>query len=686
MAIDKMKKVTLLCPVAASQRLFKRLHELGLMEVNDTFDQYEEARDRFSRQEVSTECCDRELQKINFILGVLHQIVPGKKTFVEGLASVPLLVDATEIGRLVEEFPLDSCYETVEDLDTEYRHIERTIGETENRLKELNPFLALPFVVDSVRKLRRVRVVFGVLPEPHVEILERDDILPALAAWEKVEALPQVNRNNGSSAGTAPGNNKAWILFACLPEAEEEARKALDALGFQEIPLPQVNGLVYEQVRALEGDLDEEQQRLQGVRSRIRELEAHRKPLLLLKAWWEANRHLILARRNTAHGKWIQVVTGYLREQDLPVLDHALKADFAGVTAIVDDPAPGDNPPVSLSLPPMIKPVQMLVDLFGRPAYNSFDPSPFIMPTFLIFFGICFSDVAYGTMLVLFSLYIMRKTRPYAGIYNFARLLLYSGISTIIFGFLLGSWFGDLYKAEYLGENNIMLRIMSATQVIDPLEKPIVVLMLALLIGILNQFYGIILKMYGALLRGDKAEAFCDGLLWLVALPGFVVLVAGAFVTVPAPLFYGGLLFFCAGAVGLVLTQGRGEKGLFARVITGVISLYGIVGTYGITAFISDTMSYCRLLALALTTGIVALSFNMMAGLLRPIPYVGIFLFIFVLIVAHLFNFLISVLSAFVHAMRLIFVEFFGRFYVTGSKPFSPLGFDSKAAILIKKK
>jgi len=95
-------------------------------------------------------------------------------------------------------------------------------------------------------------------------------------------------------------------------------------------------------------------------------------------------------------------------------------------------------------------------------------------------------------------------------------------------------------------------------------------------------------------------------------------------------------------------------------------------------------MSYCRLLALALTTGIVALSFNMMADLLRPIPYVGIFLFIFVLIIAHIFNFLISVLGAFVHSMRLIFVEFFGRFYATGSRPFAPLGFDSKSAILHK--
>jgi V/A-type H+-transporting ATPase subunit I len=110
------------------------------------------------------------------------------------------------------------------------------------------------------------------------------------------------------------------------------------------------------------------------------------------------------------------------------------------------------------------------------------------------------------------------------------------------------------------------------------------------------------------------------------------------------------------------------------------LSLYRIVGSYGITAFIGDTMSYCRLLALGLTTSIVAMSFNMIAGMVRD--SLGVVPFILVLILVHPFNFLISVMGAFVHSMRLILVEFFGRFYEGGAKPFAPLGFDSEAAIL----
>jgi V/A-type H+-transporting ATPase subunit I len=140
---------------------------------------------------------------------------------------------------------------------------------------------------------------------------------------------------------------------------------------------------------------------------------------------------------------------------------------------------------------------------------------------------------------------------------------------------------------------------------------------------------------------------------------------------------------FAVGAIGLVLTQGRHAEGIVAKVGTGVVSLYGIVGSYGCTAFIGDTLSYCRLLALALTTSIVGLTVNMIAGLLaESVPYVGTVLFIVVFVVGHTFNFAISMLGAFVHAMRLVFVEFFGRFYEGGAKPFEPLGFDSPAYIL----
>lgn len=678
MAIDKLKKVTFLCPITVTQRLLKTLHGLSMVEIVDVFERFEEAKDKLQRQEVSCEDCDRELQKINLILGLLDLFAPEKKSFVQGLAPVPLVVDPQELNRVKEQFPIDKYYAEANHLDTEFRQIERARTDIENRLKDLLPLRSLPFPVDSLKKAERFAFIFGAIGPMGVAVLQQNEFLAANAAVEEVRPL----QDGDGSASSSAQKDKTWVIVACLKEHHEEVRKHLAACGFTEIPLPNISGTVRDQISALEEDLAELQDRVNRIREKVNQLVTHRHALKLLKAFWEDCKKLALTKTNCAHGRYIQIIAGYVREKDCPTLEKTLKADFPNVTICIEDLAPGEMAPVSLSLPQFVRPIQMLVDLFGRPAYNTFDPSPFIMPTFLLFFGICFSDAAYGSMLILFSLYIMYKTKPYPGVYNFAKLLFYAGISTLIFGLLLGSWFGDLYMPKYLGEDNIMYKIMKTTQVIDPLQKPIVVLLIALAIGMVNQFYGIALKMYSALLNGDRESALFDGLLWLVTLPGFVLLVSKMFAPVPTPVFYSGLVLFIVGAGGLVLTQGRETASLPSRLITGIISLYGIVGTYGITAFIGDTMSYCRLLALALTTGIVALSFNMMADLLRPIPYVGMFLFIFVLIIAHVFNFFISVLGAFVHSMRLIFVEFFGRFYITGSRPFAPLGFDSKTAIL----
>ncbi len=133
-----------------------------------------------------------------------------------------------------------------------------------------------------------------------------------------------------------------------------------------------------------------------------------------------------------------------------------------------------------------------------------------------------------------------------------------------------------------------------------------------------------------------------------------------------------------AGALGLVLTQGRHEESIVARFLVGGVSLYGIMGTYGATSFIGDALSYSRLLALGLTTSIVGMSFNILADLTSDVPGVGVVLFAVLAILGHTFNFFISIIGAFVHSARLILLEFFGRFYEAGGVRYEPFGFRSE--------
>lgn len=672
MAIDRMKKMTVVCEKSPTTRLFKRLFELGAVEVTNAARVLGEAGEQLQPYEVSTDECDPPLQKLGLVLTLIDAFAPEQQSFIKGLAPVPLLVDRAELDTAVSKFDLEEVFKTARDLDEQHRHNEHVRGDIQTQLEELTLFQGLSAAAKDIRGLTRARVLFGQLSQDRFAEFENHPGIRDLLAWETMQ---------GGTAKNAP----VRLMAAFAADREEEARSLIASLGFEETPLPAIEGKVDERILDLRGDLARTAETAARIQAEVVKLAEHRRTLQVLKAFWEGRKRRILAKTQSVHGEWVSVLTGYVREADAPMLLEMLEREFPGASCELADPDPDDDVPVNLTESKLTAPLKLLTGMFGLPAYGAFDPSPFMLVNFYVFFGICFSDAAYGIMLMLLSSHIIRKTRDYEGVNNFARLLFFAGVSTTFFGFAMGSFFGDLYKASFVPQNNPLAWLMSKVTILDPQVKVMPALGIALGLGIANQFYGIGLKMYGALKAGDKTTAVCDGLLWLIALPGFVILAATMFVPgIPGAVGTLGIALFAVGALGLVLTQGRDAQGIVAKLGTGVMSIYGIVGSYGLTAFLGDVMSYCRLLALGLTTGILAVSFNMIAGMLWDIPAVGPVLTVLVLVLAHIFNFMINVLGAFVHAMRLLFVEWFGRFYEGGGRAFEPLGFDTPAAILKK--
>ncbi len=685
MAIEPIRKVTIINAEKASRRLMKTVSRLGMIDVTDVGERLAGDEGRLRPLEVSTEETDERLYKIDFILNLLNTHVPEEKGFFEGVAPVPQVVDQAEVKQAIEGYDLDGVFRRAGDLDETLRRSERTRGEIEQQLLDLEPLAGVPFTMKDFHAPRRVALFYGTIPAGRLQTIDASAEPWVRAAWERVE--PRASAE-GTAAPTDGGPNRqqdrATMIAACPAEDGEDLRKALSGLGFEEVRLPVLPGTVEDHILELRGDLAEVGARIVEAKEGVREMAGDRRTLVTLKAFWLARRNEHVAATRTRAGRWVHVLTGYIRAKDVEGFREAMKKEVPEAVILLEEPGPDEDVPVSLSLPRGFQPLSILVEMFGLPGYRSFDPTPFLHFNFYIFFGICFSDVGYGVMLLAMSYYLSRKTRDYEGVNNFARVLLYGGVSTVMFGALLGSWFGDLYQAKYLGEGNILLRLQSFFAVLDPIEKTIHALLLALAIGVLNQFYGIALKMYGALRRGDWRGAVFDGLFWLILLPGVLIMASKLFVPTPPRVFNLGLGLFVAGGLGLVATQGRDLGNPVSRILGGLVSLYGIIGSYGITAFIGDTLSYCRLLALGLTTSIVGMTFNMIGGLLRDIPYVGFFIFVFIVVAGHVFNFAISLLGAFVHSMRLIFVEFFGRFYEVGARPFQPLGFDSPLCIIRK--
>ncbi len=692
MAIERIKKVTIISPRESNERLLMTINRLGVVEVTDLKEIQESGEPSLRNCATNTEEIDERLQQIDFILNLMNLLSPEELSFVEGLTPVPLVTSPQEVQSILDTLNLDRTFRDAGELDDQYRSAERVIGEIESELKELEPLSDLPFNLAEFHFPVKTRLALGYLPRKNLTLLRGDEERWNRLAWEEIKPgvayEPATMPSRESAVVSQTGEERARMVFAFLADDSNDVRKDLASIGFEEIHLPDLPVKISERIDELLSDLAEYRKRSDAVVERVvslaqsQQVGEGRRSLIILKAYWQNMRETSLASTKGVEGKWVHVMGGYIREKDAEKFLATLKQEFPESEATVQDPDPGEQVPVSIKVPRPLRPLQLLVEMFGLPPYQSFDPTPFIQFNFYLFFGICFSDVCYGIMLTALGGYLATRTRPYEGLNRFSRILLYGGISSILFGALTGSWFGDLWKPEYLGKGNFLLWLQEKFVVIDPMAKTILALVFALGIGMLNQFYGICLKMYGAIRNRDWMGAFSDGVCWLVTLPGFIIIASRLIVDVPQRLFSVGLVLFAAGALGLVATQGRDIKNPFGRIAGGLVSLYGIMGSYGISAFIGDTLSYCRLLALGLTTSIVAMSFNLIGGMVKGFPYVGTVFFILILLMGHLFNFGISVLGAFVHSMRLIYVEFFGRFYETGARPFQPLGFDSPGCIM----
>jgi len=287
-----------------------------------------------------------------------------------------------------------------------------------------------------------------------------------------------------------------------------------------------------------------------------------------------------------------------------------------------------------------------------------------------LFFAMCLSDVGYGIILAIISYYYLRTLTLSEGGKKLLTLLFWGGIATILVGILTGSYFGlDLNQLPPLMGN-----ALKRVQVIDPIKNPLNMLILSLLLGVIQNLFGVALAMYWKIREREYVSAILDHGLWIYFLLCLVFMIAASGLGSPLSGIFGKLSI--TGAVLLVLTQGRSEPTLLKKAIFGILSLYRTTG------YLGDTLSYSRLLALMMTTSIIGMVINIIAGMTKNIPVLGYVFMFLILLVGHTFNLVVSTLGAFIHSTRLQLVEFFGKFYEGSGKEFKPFRHETKYVII----
>jgi V/A-type H+-transporting ATPase subunit I len=654
--IEKMKRVTALVTAEALPDFSEHLHRLALLHIisieEDLPAHYEpsvaeapEARDRASKlEQVMSFCEDWGAGK----LGFLESIFPAKTCATE-----------ERIREAAARADVDALHERASGLRAERDRIQQRLSALEKEAERLRLFGSLEMPPARLAALKHLRVILVRAAKPALEELAHS--CPEGLAWEPL------------------AGELTWVAYQ--PDDPASAAR-LSSLGLSAEDLPALEVPVTERLRQIGAESGQLRPQLATVEEESRQFAEKAVEYELALGYWQAELNRAEGLRKVLRSPRLGVVRGFLPARELESFTAVTRSRFHG-EVLVDDPHPGETVPVKVTTNRLTRPVRLLVDMFGVPDYFSIDPTPFLTLTFLAFFGICFGDGVYGLMLITLALLLRRRFRLQENLRAFFTLFLYCGVSTLIFGALTGSWLSDLIGPQYLGANNFLVRLKSYIPTFDPLAEPMIGLIIAIGIGVLNQFYGIFMLIVRNLRRGDWQGAIFDGVLWYFYLGGLVIVLGGMFAPLPAMISRVGIYVLIVGAVGLVATQGRAEPSIPGKIAQGVVSLYGIMGSYGATSFIGDSLSYSRLLALGLTTTIIGKAFNIIAGILGEMPYIGILLFIGMAAFGHLFNFFMSIIGSFVHPTRLILLEFFGRFYEAGGIRYQPFGFRTQRVEVI---
>ncbi|NLY75127.1 MAG: V-type ATP synthase subunit I [Firmicutes bacterium] len=657
MSLAQLKKVEIYGLQEERNRLLEEIQELGLMEVVEyTEEAQESSQDVFSERMQAeyleqSGMIDRKIAAVGRALNFLEQIAPVKPSLIQQFAGIKTYLSQNEFERLARtEERLDQVIADLYKIEQDLSQIQSKRTQLETLAATFNPWRGLDLSVGDLEGTANTQIVLGVT-EDSVDKLR--ETLSGLGAPYYLEVINQ-------------DQTGSYIFLVILRDSAEKALPLLTSLKVNIVSLPHFEGAIEAKLNQIEQDLLRLSQSETLLKERAASLTKERPLLQVCYDSLLSEKQRLDIYDKLAHGKRCFALKGWLVADQLNILKERLSKAKLNYVLRAEDPGPDEDTPVVLKNNPVVTPFEYLVHSFSYPQAHEVDPTPAIAPFFFIFFGIALGDAGYGLCLSLFcaGLLVALKMGPIGK--RLSWMFLLSGIAAVIFGLITGS----------------VLSLPLKFGLFSPLENPILLLIIALGLGVVQLYFGVIISAWGDIKAGRWADVIWNQGFWLLFLTS-VILVLGkdAFGLGGYAKFLNYLLLFSA--TGVVLSAARGKKGILKKLLAIPAGLYNIYGSIG---FFSDILSYSRLMALGLSGGVMGGIMNQLAGLIiQSLPVIGWFFGGLIFLIGHGLNFALSILGAYVHSSRLQYLEFFGKFYEGGGKPLTPFKMEHKYTFVINK-
>ncbi len=626
MAIVEMRRLTLLALKADREKVLKTLQDMGCVEVTEAPEEAEV----FAQSAAPADDSARRMADIRWALTAMARFDTAPKPMfgtypeVDAVKAQDIWARRAELLSVVER--LTAIERTRGELHAEELRLTASI-------QGLGPWKDFGASEQDMQKLTTVNQLIGTVPTRNL-----DGLLHALSGFPAAVETVGTQRE------------LTLVYIAAHKSGMEDVQAALDQYEFVREPLADAEG------RAPSETIARHEQRLQDIGNErtaldqeVTALAGAIPELKVLHDLYEIEQKKHNAAVLSAETDQVFLLRGWVPAAAEKEMTARIRKAAPDSVLDLAEPKEGEQPSVLLHNTKFATAFEPIVEGFSMPDYRSIDPTALMAPFYAMLFGMMVSDAGYGLLMAIaIPIFIkVKKIKFKNG--RMLWMLAFGGIATVLWGIAFNTFFGF----------NPVPQITSWFP-FDPINRPLEVMALCIAVGVLHLFAGLGMAAYMNFRRRDPVAAVSDQFSWAILLIGLGLML------LPQTAEIGKYMAIAGALIVLVMTK-RDVKNPIKRVLGGLGALYGI------SSWVGDILSYMRLFGMGLATGVIGMVFNVLIGMVWSGGIVGKILGVVLFIACHLFNLGINALGAYVHAARLQYIEFFGKFFEEGGKPFRPL-------------
>lgn len=648
----RMKKLSVITLDKYADSAVSSLHEAGLVQIQDISERIQQDAEwkqilQPSHATPNTGRISSLLMKTTGTIDFLHSVRKREKSLmkkIKGLINPPAIekkevdpIDAEELIKKVETI-LSEVESKTKPLEEELNQLDSEKAELENAHKVALNLTNFNVDLADLTGSKHTSIVLGKISD---------------ASYQKFKDTIKDLTDQIEIFDTEAEEKEFKILIVITrKQYGEKITSQLRKLEFERFEFAGVSGKPSEVIQNSQSKIETIEKDRKQILNQLAEISAqYKEDLSILKEQLEIEKQRSEIFSSFGQTKNTIMLEGWVPEKKLDTATSIIEKSTEGhsIIDVTDPDVEKDDIPVHLDNPKFAKPYETFVHMYSTPTYREFDPTILMAIVFPFFFGFCLTDAGYGIINALLGVVIYKglgKNNNFMR--SFGLILMACGAWAFILGMITNGFIGDFFPRWFLGGNPLPTTI----GLIDAFKHPEIILIVAIIVGLVHLNMGLIIGAYNNFVRGEKREAVGAQLVWILLEIGIVLAAVGY-------LFAGSMMWALPGGIVAIAAVGI------------MIYINGAFGIMDLTGFLGNVLSYARLLALALSTGGIAMTVNILTGLVDSmIPFIGIIIAIIIFIGGHIANLAFQSLGAFINALRLHYVEYFAQFYIGGSEKF----------------